>query len=800
MAEHDQNHKNKHKKSSYNKNWLLGFHISYGVLKSLLLFVIVLLLWLGSLGIGIGMGYFAYLVKDTEVPTKETLKNEINDIEQVSHMVYANNESIGDITTDLIRTNVKSDAISPYVKKAIVATEDENFWKHHGFVPKATIRALISEALGASNSSGGSTLTQQLVKQQVLTSETTFKRKANELLLAYRVENFFSKQQILTTYLNVSPFGRNNKGENIAGVEEAAKGIFGVHAKDLTLPQAAFIAGLPQSPITYSPYTATGDKKNDLSAGLERKNDVLFNMYREKEITQKEYLAAKSYDLAKDFIEKGSNTSNQNDYLYYYVQKEATEVLMPTYYKADGFKKEDITSSDDLYNKYYKIANRSLRRNGYTVHSTINKELYDSMQATAQNYGHMLDDGRGTIQIGSIMMENSTGKILAFLGGRNYAENQNNHAFDTRRSPASTMKPILAYAPAIDVGLIGSESQLSNFPTTFKSSGGPVTNYDRINRNSFESVRQALKKSDNIPVYNLYQALLTKTNPESYFKKMNIQMSSAEFNYESIPMGGTDHGLTVLEQTNAYATLANGGVYNQGYVIDTITDNNGKVIYKHEQKPVQVYAKATASIMNNLMRDVINSGTGIKAKSTLAQLSPTLAGGDWVGKTGTSQDENDFWFTASTPGITLSSWIGYDNNTPMYSSWGQNNMQFWAYLANGTYQIDPNAYQTNKKFELDASVIKSEVSSFTGQKLGTTTINGVKMQVPGSKVISYFAKDGAANTSFEFGIGGTTANYNTVWAPYLSATKKTTENTKKEEKKAETTTNNAEEEQDENED
>ena len=148
-------------------------------------------------------------------------------------------------------------------------------------VPKALVRALISDATGIGGSSGGSTLTQQLVKQQILTDETTFKRKANEILLALRIEKYFSKDEIVTTYLNVSPFGRNNKGENIAAWKKT-KGLFGKSAKDLNLPQAAFIAGLPQSPIVYTPYTNTGALKDDLSLGMKRKDFVLFSMYREK--------------------------------------------------------------------------------------------------------------------------------------------------------------------------------------------------------------------------------------------------------------------------------------------------------------------------------------------------------------------------------------------------------------------------------------------------------------------------------------------------------------------------------------
>lgn len=177
-------------------------------------------------------------------------------------------------------------------------------------VPKALVRALISDATGIGGSSGGSTLTQQLVKQQILTDETTFKRKANEILLALRIEKYFSKDEIVTTYLNVSPFGRNNKGENIAGVEEAAKGLFGKVPRTWIFLKRP-LSRLPQSPIVYTPYTNTGALKDDLSLGMKRKDFVLFSMYREKAISQKEYEEAKAYDLKKTFYQQSRPMSIQ---------------------------------------------------------------------------------------------------------------------------------------------------------------------------------------------------------------------------------------------------------------------------------------------------------------------------------------------------------------------------------------------------------------------------------------------------------------------------------------------------------
>src|SRR5690625_1868641 len=257
------------------ERFLRGFDLFYEVSKRVL-FILVILLVIGvALVGGAGAGFFASLVEGKEIPPFEEMESEITDVTVSSRMYYAGGELISDLRSDLKRTPVPLQNISPYIIDALIATEDEYFYEHQGIVPKAIGRALYQEFSGSTITSGGSTLTQQLVKQQILTDEVSFERKANEILLALRLENAMSKEEILEAYLNVSPFGRNNQGNNIAGIQEAAQGIFGVPASDVTLPQAAFIAGLPQSPITYAPYNQYGQIKENLDAGINRQKDVL---------------------------------------------------------------------------------------------------------------------------------------------------------------------------------------------------------------------------------------------------------------------------------------------------------------------------------------------------------------------------------------------------------------------------------------------------------------------------------------------------------------------------------------------
>ncbi|SJZ86367.1 penicillin-binding protein [Pilibacter termitis] len=751
-------------KSKQLKELKMGLNITIRVARAIMLVGVSFGLLGFSLCAGIGLGYFSYLVSDTRPPSKSKLEKEINDIEEVSTLAYSNGKEIATIKSDLVRTRIKSADIAPIMKQAVVATEDEYFYKHKGVVPKAVFRALLGDALGIGASSGGSTLTQQLVKQQILSDDPTFKRKADEIMLALQIEKHFSKDEILTTYLNVSPFGRNNKGENIAGVEEAAIGIFGKHAKELSIPQAAFLAGLPQSPIVYSPYDATGKVKSDkdLEIGLLRKNNVLFNMYREGFINEKDYQAAKGYDLKKDFQQQGTAKQNLNDFLYYEVLDQATDVLARKLAKDAGLKEADMNDTK-TYNAYYQQAERALRRSGYKVISTIDETIYNTMQQAMKENGYLLDRNNiyGEVETGNVLLDNQTGAILGFIGGRDFVKNQNNHALDTERSPGSTIKPLLVYGPAVDVGLIGTESQLSNFPTKY-SNGQPILHVGNAGTSRYMSVREALEWSWNIPAYWTYQTLRSEGyQPEEYMKKMNFNIK--DYSIESLPMGG-GADVTVAQQTNGFQTLANNGEYHESYMIAKITDSNGKVIYEHKDVKAQVYSPATASIMNNMMRSVIDSKITTNFKNTMQLVDPTLAQADWVGKTGTSDDFKDVWLMVSTPKITFGSWAGYDQNQPMYIKQSDNVGSFNACVLSAVYQAKPEIFGAEERFTLSSDVIKSTVSSFTGELPGSVTINGKSTKTPGKSVDSYWAKNGAAQSAFEFGIGGTKEDYAKAWS------------------------------------
>lgn len=735
-----------------------GFGIFLRTLKLLINSIVVLGFLIAIFGGGVGVGFVVSLFDKVEVPKTKELVEKVSEVSRISTITYSDGSLVSEVNSDLLRIPVTSEEVSDYLKQAVIATEDESFETHNGVVPKAVLRAALG-SIGLGSSSGGSTLTQQLIKQQLVGDAPTFTRKANEIVSALALERNMKKNEILTIYLNVSPFGRNNQGKNIAGVEAAARGIFGKTAKELSVPQAAYIAGLPQSPIVYSPYASDGTRKadDDMIYGIERYQDVLYNMYRASFLTKEEYEAYKDYDIKQDFIAPAPIASDTKDYLYYEVMEEAQQVMFDYLVKRDAVSENDL-KNDDIKSSYEEMATQELSQGGYIIKSTVDKGIYSAMQSVVANYGSVLDNGNEYVETGSVLIDNSTGAILGFIGGRNFATNQNNHAFDTQRSPASTIKPLLAYGIAIDQGLLGSASILSNYPTNF-SSGQPIM-YGSSKGTGMMNLQTAIDMSVNIPAFWTYKMIQNAgVNAKDYMEKMNYHIPM--YDIESVPLGGGVE-ISVLTNTNAYQTLANGGVYNKHYIVESITASDGTVVYQHEAAPVQVYSKATASIMNMLLRQVINSGYTSTFKSRLSSLNPQAATSDFVGKTGTSNEVNDVWLMLSTPKVTLGTWVGNDENSEMYVWTGYyNNSQYVAYLVDALYNVKSDMF--SGKFELDRNVISSNVVSSTGQRAGTVQVNGRQVTIGGATTTSYWAKNGAPVTNYNFMVGGTDNDKRQAW-------------------------------------
>ncbi|UOQ46133.1 penicillin-binding protein [Halobacillus salinarum] len=715
-----------------------GTRITYDVVWNILLFFIIF----GVIGLffagGVGAGYFASLVKDEPLLTKEEMHDDIYNYSETSKIYFSDNTLVDKVRADLYREEVKLKNVNSHLKNAVIATEDEYFNTHNGVVPKAVLRAIVQEVTNSSVKTGGSTLTQQLVKNQILTNEVSFERKAKEMLLALRVEKFFQKDEILEAYLNVVPFGRNSNGENIAGIQTAAQGIFGVNAKDLSLPQSAFIAGLPQSPFGYTPFNNDGSikDKEGLAPGINRMHEVLNRMLEGGYITKKEYNKAMKFKLNKDTLAHSTQSSN---FVYPYITSEVEEraknIIIKHLAEENGHTMDDLKKDDQLREEYTSLAEHKLRTGGYQIHTTIDKKVYDAIQKVKNNYndyapkktvviygknGQPAKNKDGStktahlpVQVSSNIIENSTGKIIAFIGGRNFQEEQLNHAADSKRSNGSTMKPILVYGPAMDMGAIQPGSVIADVPYTYPGTNDIVDNYTYRNH-GLVSARYALAKSYNVPAVKVYSKIINQDPASKYLEKMGIttlretKAINDHVNY-STALGAAQ--ITNEENTNAYATFGNMGNFVDAYMIQDIKTKDGQTIYEHKSKKTKVFSPQTAYLTIDMMRDVLKYGT---ARGIRGQLS--YPGVDWAGKTGTSQNYKDTWFVATNPNVTVSMWMGYDYQADFQnvSRYSQRNTGLWADVVNAVSAIRPELMVPKQNFQSPGGLVRRSYCATSG--------------------------------------------------------------------------------------
>ena len=772
----------------------LGLNVAVNVVRRIALYIVLIGLLLGSLAAGAGAGYFAHLVSDTKVPNREEMAAKINKLEQQSTIYYANGTPIANVQADVIRSVTSLSDISPNIVNGLVSTEDSSFYEHKGVVPKAILRATLQEVLSPGSGTGGSTLTQQLVKQRLLTNDVTFFRKANEILLALRLEQFFSKDEILTAYLNVSPFGRDHNGDNVAGIEKASEGIFGKKPSEVNLAQAAFLVGLPQDPYNYTPYQQNGELKTDLSAGIGRMKDVLYFMYRNHKISEADYQAALNYDIKADFLPAGSPSVTRQSYLYRAMERGAIEQIMRLNIERDKLTWTQVYQDDNWYNQYYKEAEEQLKTGGYKVYTTIDQQIYDLLQESAKKHINDLgmayegvytdpETGQETsyvekVQNGLVVMDNNSGKVLGFIAGTDFENNQIDHAFGIRRSPGSTIKPLAVYGPAIQENLIHPSTVIpdTEFTQTFEDgTTWAPTNYGNVVSGGAESARVALYKSDNLPAVRVYQEMQKRSvDVMGYLEKMGFN-PAASYTPEDIKnlafaIGGVSSGPTVLEETRAFATFANNGNYHDGYFIDRIEDAAGNVVFQHQSNPTQVFSEDSNYLMIDMLRNTMTEGTGRIAKGYMSM------GGDWIAKSGISENSKDVWFIASTPSITIGSWIGYDSRFQNYTiniddGYGresERSQRYWANVVNELYAARPDIFGVDRKFSRPSSVQETDVLQQTGTKPGTMRLdNGGTISITGPTYKDLFkVSHPAPELNYKFLFGATDEELANFWSTY----------------------------------
>ncbi|MEK3980891.1 transglycosylase domain-containing protein [Psychrobacillus sp. FSL K6-2836] len=757
--------------------WAKGLRVSSSVIWNLCLLFIVGLLTLGVFGLSVGAGYFASLVKEEPLRDKDEMRSAVFNYEETSEVYFAGDVYLGKLRTDLERTETKLSEVSPFVIDAVLATEDEYFEVHNGIVPKAIFRGLLQDVSNSDTQTGGSTLTQQLIKNQILTNEVSYERKAKEILLAMRLEHFMNKDEILESYLNIIPYGRNSNGRNIAGIETAANGIFNIKAKDLTLPQAAYIAGIPQAPFAYTPFRQGGEIKEGkaLQLGIERMKTVLFRMNETGYITDEEYNNAVSYDITKDFREPEMLPQDKYPWLTTEIENRVKDILRDKFAEADSIDPARLDKEDRLYEKYEILAQRSISTDGYRIYTTINKDMYEAMLKVRDEfeyYGHTFqkevkDEDSGEIvlkdfpvQVGGMLIENGTGKILSFLGGRDHRIEAQNSATQGIRPIGSTIKPLLVYAPAIEYGVIGAGSpvvdlKLENLSSTTWAKS--PSNYTTEQELGIISARDALTTSQNLSTIRLYDLIMDR-KPTDFLTKMGFEhIEENEYANHALSIGGMTNGATLEENTNAFGTFANNGQFIDAYMIEKIEDVDGNIIYQHEVEPVPVFSAATSYITTDMLRDVLSKGTAKLANSRLKFQS------DFAAKTGTTQNHNDSWLVGYNPNISLGVWLGYgdDTQTLYYMNNRYNHPSvrinmFWSNMMNAMYDVNPELVDASTNFTAPEGVVTRSFCGISGLAVSDACSQAglVKSDLFNAAVLLPTAKDDSLISSSYVEING----------------------------------------------
>lgn len=694
--------------------------IALGVLK----WTVAAILVCGFFAGGAAAGYVATLVKDEPVRSREEIKAKVEQNAITGFVYFRGGEPVGQLRTEEDRRMAELSEIPELVKNAFLAVEDNRFYEHPGVDFKGLMRAVIQQATNAPVQTGGSTITQQLARNVFLSLEQTRERKAKEIFLSLRLERLMSKDQIFLAYLNKIPFGNGSNGYNVFGIKAAAKGIFGIdNLNELNAAQAAYLAGLPQSPSSYSAYTGKGAfDEAGFKRAMDRQRLVLKRMLEEGVLTSAEYEAALAFDVKASLAPPSRKGYDTYPYLMLETERVAVEVLMKERHpKLKPGTPEYAAASKDVLNE--------LLRGGYHIHTTIDKTMYESMRAIAENPALFAPDGKesGPEQIASVVIDNKTGAILGMMEGRSFFIEQMNLATQMKRQPGSSMKPIAAYAPAIEMGKLQPASVIDDAPIVLKDGVKKFHIPQNWNSkyNGLVTARTALNKSYNIPALKLFLDVVGIETAWDYARKLGITtLTESDAHAQTGVIGGLQFGTTVEEMTNAYAAFGNDGVFNDAYMIEKIVDSQGKVIYQHKPAPSTVFSKQTAYLMTSMLRTVITDPGSTAAD--LQRLFKNFKKVEVAGKTGSTQDDADAWFVGYSPDITVGVWAGYEQPKYKLSTRATGcpkepvgcgtlrAKQIWAKVMDAAYELHPDWFKRTK-FETPEGITTATVSSVSGK-------------------------------------------------------------------------------------
>ena len=578
-----------------------------------------------------------------------------------------------DIHQDIKRTDIPFEGMSANIKNATVAIEDSEFYNHGGIRITSIIRAVLSNLFNSGGKTqGGSTITQQLVKNVLLTQKQTITRKIKEWVLAIKIDNSMPKEKILEYYLNENPYGGN-----VYGIEEASKTYFNKDAQDLTMAEAAYLASIPQSPTLLSPY---GKNRDKLEA---RKNLVLSRMLELKFITQKEYDAAKN------------------------------EVVLFAPQATTGIKAPHFVFfiKDYLEQKY---GSDLVEQSGLKVTTTLDYNLQEKGEQIVKEGALKNEKDWNGSNAGLVAIDPKTGQILTMVGSRDYFDKKidgNYNIATANRQPGSSFKPFI-YATAFNKGFTP-DSVLFDLPTEFQTTCNAYgkalagynqkdcympDNYDGKYRGPIK-LRDALAQSINIPAVKLFYLAGLKDSLKTA-EDMGISTLTDVSRYGlTLVIGGGE--VSLLDMTSAYGVFANDGVKNQYTGVLKVEDANGNILEEYTPNPQEVLPKNTALTISNILSDNIARIPTFGSSSALV-----VPGREVAAKTGTTNSNKDAWTLGYTPSIVVGVWAGNNDNKPMKKGGSAMAGPIWNKFINEALKILPNEKFEKPNLEIDPKTVK----------------------------------------------------------------------------------------------
>lgn len=545
--------------------------------------------------------------------------------------------------------------VNKNVQNAYVAIEDKNFYTHCGFDLKAMTRAGFSLVKHKGEiTQGGSTITQQVIKNNLLTSERSFKRKIIELMLAPKIENKYDKAKIMEFYVNTCYYGNN-----CYGIETASQFYFSKPNTDLTVAECALLAGVSNSPNKYNPIA-----NKDLA--IKRRNIVLKAMYKQGYIDENTYKSSVKEDISLA-ISEGSQTSD--NYMVSYAIHCTTLKLMET----NGFKFKYVFENEDarksyraMYEKEYNKYSTLVRSGGYTIQTTFDQDLQNKLQnvvdTDSAGFTEVQENGKFALQSSGVVIDNTNGTVVAMVGGRG-ANDQFNRGFLAERQPGSTIKPLIVYGAGLNEGTIAPSSIYTDkkvyVDENDTSSFSPV-NADGSYAGDM-SCREALARSKNTIAFQIYRDTGYAQSID-YLNNMHFTtLDSADNVSATLCLGGFTRGVTPVDLAKGYATIAMHGVYTETTCLKRVENDTDGLIYAlsdTSDKSKQVYTADTAFELTDMMRGTFLEGYGTAHKYAGSGLIAAA-------KTGTTNSNKDAWFSGFTPAYTCTVWVGYDTPKSM---------------------------------------------------------------------------------------------------------------------------------------